>query len=138
MGQIDKDLGTPHDRSVRLQHTIAALFLIAGLVTSSLATCVAGSMDLPAAQMACCRAGHMMCGENGTAADCCKSSPRVEMQFTTVAKVVLHQPWRASSDALSPFASIAARPVSPLGRLDGPSPPSVRRSTYRLLSVLRV
>jgi hypothetical protein len=51
-----------------------ALMVMAGVVTSALATCVAGAMTPVNAQMACCKGGHQKCGPSGSASDCCKKS----------------------------------------------------------------
>jgi hypothetical protein len=53
---------------------IVALIVMAGVVTSALATCMAGAMTRENAQMACCKGGHHQCGPSGSPADCCKKS----------------------------------------------------------------
>ena len=53
---------------------VVALIVLAGVVTSALATCMAGAMTPENAQMACCKGGHQKCGPPGSATDCCKKS----------------------------------------------------------------
>jgi hypothetical protein len=50
------------------------LMVMAGVLTSALATCVSGAMTPENAQMACCKGGHQKCGPSGSAAECCKKS----------------------------------------------------------------
>jgi hypothetical protein len=47
------------------------------VLTSTLATCTAGSMTPENEQMACCQGGHHACGPSGEAAACCeKTAPQ--------------------------------------------------------------
>src|SRR2546426_8539715 len=123
---------------MRLRGAAVALLLIVGIITSSVATCVADAAA-PQQQMACCKAGHKTCGQHGTPADCCKTTPHGGGQFTTVGQISAPQPtptvWQALSFAPLPSAALFHRP---LGIVDASSPPGTKHPTYLVLSILRL
>src|SRR2546428_8263942 len=121
---------------MRLRDAAVALLLIAGIITSSVATCVADAAAPQQEQMACCKAGHKTCGQHGTPADCCKTTPHGGGQFTTVGQISAPQPttvWQALSFAPLPLVALFH---SPLGTVDASSPPGTKHPTYLVLSIL--
>jgi hypothetical protein len=123
---------TPRSLSVRF----TALAVTATLGWSLWATCVeAGGTS--AAQMACCVAGHHECSHDGHAADCCKTTPELRQQFTTIAKVTAPQPEQAAAEAL-PVLITAAHLAWHHRLSTDASPPGTKRPTYLLLSTLRL
>jgi hypothetical protein len=113
------------------------MFLALGIITSALATCVAEAAAPEMAQMACCKAGHKSCGSHGTPADCCKTSPHSDWQFTTVGKISAPQPatiWLA----LGPAALVPDLGLRPVVFVEDSAPPGTKHPTYLLLSTLRL
>jgi hypothetical protein len=56
-------------------------FLVASVVATTWAECI-GAYDAPA-QMACCVRGHLDCGTEMTATDCCEQTATSEPTFVT-------------------------------------------------------
>jgi hypothetical protein len=122
----------PLARGARFVAGVVALTL--GLVSS--ATCLAGSIDVPEPQHACCPAMAGDCGSAGTLTeDCCAAEQPGLTGFAPVAPFTLAVPVAISAVLLAPLPSIphlrstgfdpdASNPVSP--------------PTYLLDSVFRI
>lgn len=114
--------------------------LIVGVLTSTVAACVAGAIMPESAQMACCKAGHRECADEGTPADCCKKTEPHQQQLIAAKSDPFQAPHRHVLAALTPVSStgVLARLV-PLRAGANASPPSmVRRPAYIVLSVLLI
>src|SRR5712691_607814 len=102
----------------RIRPVVSAL-VVAGIFASGVATCTAGAMMPETAQMACCKAGHHTCGQDGAPADCCKKNSTPQPQLNTVAQAdSLKAPVRlflALVTPSSPFADVAVvlQPLRP-------------------------
>ena len=57
---------------MRWTAAVVSAVVAIGLATAGVATCVSGTLAPPAAQMACCKAGHHTCHKSGSPVDCCK------------------------------------------------------------------
>ena len=57
---------------MRLLRPIIAALVTCATVAVAPAVCAAGPNPSAAAEMACCKAGHRTCHQQGSAADCCK------------------------------------------------------------------
>src|SRR5437867_1632819 len=122
---------------MRVRRVLVVMFTVLSLVASALATCVAEAAAPDMAQMACCKAGHKTCGSHGTPADCCKTSPHGDGQFTTGGKVSAPQPatvWQTLTTAvLVPDVG-----VQRLGLVEDSGPPGSKHPTYLVLSTFRI
>jgi hypothetical protein len=95
---------------VRCTRAFASLFVVAGMLASAWATCVADANATPGEQMDCCQAGHDDCPMKDSAADCCqKSGLQIESQGTVVKAASLSAPIAVvlAWATLPPAASVA-------------------------------
>lgn len=123
---------------MRIRRAAVAVSVAASLFAPGLAVCVADAAASRQAQIACCRAGHDMCGPHAAPAECCATTPHAGRPFTAVAKANAPQPGHAAWEA-SGTTRIAARMLS-LWRASSveASPPGTKRPAYLVLSILRL
>ena len=116
-----------------------ALILVASMLVSVWANCIADFGMKPAEQMACCKDGHDKCPMHNTAADCCKAESQRHQQVSFAT-------YESPSSVMHPPAVVVTMPVVtvpaaiPLSHstferdvLKGPDPPP-----YLLGSAFRV
>ena len=116
-----------------------SLALVATLVTSALASCMAGPAMSADAEMACCMAGHSECGMSGTAEQCCKTDSQTH-ELIVAKQELVRSPLMALSlmRAIHPGVPMTV-PTGLLVR--APSPDALRTPsppTYLLTSVLLI
>lgn len=136
--RLDRITRARQHGAVRLWRVLIGVLMVAGLVSSSLAPCLAASDDGSKAQMACCTAGHRTCGSDGTAAECCKTAPRVDALATPLKAASIDGAPTASTIAVvTPFATSSFSTVLGVPIFNSSPPASTRRSHLKL-SILRV
>jgi len=84
-----------------------------GLATAGVATCVSGTLAPPAAQMACCKAGHHTCHKSGSPVDCCKKHDPQQLLGTLTKAQSVQMPVRVLLASYVPavLTAITIRPV---------------------------
>jgi hypothetical protein len=114
-------------------------FAVAATLSWSLwASCAAGAVSAPHAQMACCKDKDHACRQLGTPTECCKTAPQAS-QFTVVRTMT---PPFQSLLVAEAFGSILTTtlqaPSHPSPLSDMCSPSGTKHPTYLRLSNLRI
>ena len=123
----------------RWMAALVSVLVAAGVLTSTMATCVEGALMPKEQQAACCATGHEHCTQAGTK-DCCKKTEPRQPQLITAKADVLKAPVRH----LLAWLTVAAIPAtfvvdaSPLSYVDTSPPISPKAPTYIRLSILRI
>jgi len=110
----------------RRLRALTSAWIVAGMFSSALAACTAEAAMPEMAQMACCKAGHHTCAQDGTPAECCENNSTPQPQWTTVAKTdSLKAPARVFLTLFTPARLLGDRAslVAPL-RVGSTSPPT--------------
>lgn len=113
--------------------------LVALLVTSAVASCMAGPAMSTDSQMACCMAGHSECGMGGTAEQCCTTDSQTHQLI--VAKQELVRSPLMTVGLMRAMHQGVPMTVPPRLLVRAPSPVAPRApspSTYLLTSVLLI
>ncbi len=115
-----------------------ALLVIVGVITSTMATCVAGAMTSQDKQMASCGGGHDGCVSSGDPANCCKYS---DPQLMPAKVDLLQAPVRHVLQWLTPVHAGVIAPAAVSIASTG-SPPDLATAlgppTYIVLSTLLI